>query len=185
MDNLVLSSSTLIGTDVKNSQGENLGTVKDVMIDMEAGKVVYLVLSFGGFLGIGDKYLAIPLELFKVDEADERLTLNMDKQKLESAPGFDKDSWPTVGQNEFLDEVYNYYGFGNYSGKVSEYANPNFDTNRNAYLNNASKNSVRSCDYNDMDYNGSFPDNYNNRKSVPDETTRNRDLDPDRNRSGF
>ncbi len=104
-----LSASSLRGTDVKNTKGENLGELKDLMIDVESGRVSYAVLSFGGFLGMGDKYFAIPLQKFSVDTEDEELILNVSKEQLENAPGFDKDNWPSSADREFHDEVYSYY----------------------------------------------------------------------------
>ena len=60
MNNRLLSSSSFAGPDVKNLVGENLGEVKELMINTNTGKVEYAVLSFGGFLGMGDKYFAVP-----------------------------------------------------------------------------------------------------------------------------
>lgn len=109
MSQPILSSSSITGTDVKNAQGENLGNIKDLMIDTESGTINYIVVSFGGFLGLGDKYFAIPMEAFSVDTNDHSFRLNVAKEKLENAPGFDKDNWPQTADN-YWDNLYNHYG---------------------------------------------------------------------------
>ncbi|MFZ1747760.1 MAG: PRC-barrel domain-containing protein, partial [Nitrospirales bacterium] len=92
----VLSSSSLVGTTVQNMRREDLGEIKDLMIDLSGGRIAYAVLSFGGFLGMGDKLFAIPWEAFQVVQEEEVLLLNVAKEKLEQAPGFDKDNWPDM-----------------------------------------------------------------------------------------
>ncbi|MEL6615423.1 MAG: PRC-barrel domain-containing protein [Bacteroidota bacterium] len=107
---LTLSTSTLTGTDVRNREGESLGDIKDFMLDVDNGRVLYAVLDFGGFLGIGDKYFAVPLEAFRVDTQSERLVLDVDKARLENAPGFDKNNWPSTPNDTFVESVYDFYG---------------------------------------------------------------------------
>ena len=89
-----LSATSLTGTDVRNAQGEDLGKIEDLMVDTNTGEVDYAVVSFGGFLGLGDKLFAVPIQAFTVDTDDEELVLNETKERLEKAPGFDKDNWP-------------------------------------------------------------------------------------------
>lgn len=108
--NPVLSASTINGDSVKNAQGEDLGTIKDIMIDTENGEIAYAVLSFGGFLNMGDKLFAIPWEALDVDTENQCFILNVDKDRLENAPGFDKDNWPNMADPKFRDRVYNHYG---------------------------------------------------------------------------
>ena len=110
MNNLILSSTSITGTNVTNSKGENLGEVKDLMIDTQSGTVNYAVLSFGGFLGLGDKYFAVPFEAFSVNEATETFVLNVSKDVLENAPGFDKSSWPKTSDTAYWNNLYNHYG---------------------------------------------------------------------------
>lgn len=106
----VLSGTSIIGDDVKNAQGENLGDIKDLMIDLDSGRIEYAVLSFGGFLGMGDKYFAVPWSALSVDQEDKCMILNVDKETLESAPGFDKDEWPNFADASFRDSIYGHYG---------------------------------------------------------------------------
>ena len=110
----VLSADSLVGTTVKNAANEELGEIKSIMIDITSGRVAYAVLSFGGFLGLGDKLFAIPWEAFSVSREEEIMYLNVPKEKLERAPGFDKDNWPDMADPSFGSQIYNYYGYKAY-----------------------------------------------------------------------
>lgn len=109
----ILSATTITGSNVKNLERENIGDIQDLMIELETGHVAYAVLSFGGFLGIGDKYFAIPLEAlqFSSKENDDTIILDIKKEQLENAPGFDKDNWPLTADQDFIDSVYDHYGY--------------------------------------------------------------------------
>lgn len=107
--NVNLSATSLNGTGVRNAQGEDLGKVEDLMINTTTGAVDYAVMSFGGFLGIGDKLFAVPLQALRVDTKDEALILDETKERLEKAPGFNKDNWPNHADNKWSNEVRSYY----------------------------------------------------------------------------
>ena len=113
----VLSASSISGTQVRNLAGEDIGKVKDLMIDWDNGSVAYAVMKFGGFLGMGEKLFAIPLESFRFDDSDgsERAILDINKEQLENAPGFDPDNWPKDADYTFIDSVYAHYGYDSYS----------------------------------------------------------------------
>jgi sporulation protein YlmC with PRC-barrel domain len=104
-----LSATTLIGDRVVNRKGEDLGKIEDLMIDPEQGRVGYAVLSFGGFLGMGDKLFAVPLQALQLSREDKRFILDVDKERLKNAPGFDKDKWPDISDRSFGTTVYSYY----------------------------------------------------------------------------
>jgi sporulation protein YlmC with PRC-barrel domain len=104
-----LSASTLTGDAVKNLKGESLGDLKDIMIDTDNGTIAYGVLSFGGVLGLGEKLFAVPWEAIKVDGENEELILNVEKEQLKDAPGFDKDNWPNFADTRFATQVREYY----------------------------------------------------------------------------
>ncbi len=106
----VLSASSLSGDKVKNTSGESLGKVDELMIDLETGRVAYVVLSYGGVLGMGNKLFAVPWNAFRIDEDDKAFVLNVDKQRLENAPGFDKDNWPDMADATWSATVYEFYG---------------------------------------------------------------------------
>jgi sporulation protein YlmC with PRC-barrel domain len=89
--------SSLIGTTVKNQQGETLGKITDLVIDLNSERVSYLVLDSGAGISSTEKLHAIPLRAFKANSEGTALTLNADKAKLASSEGFTKDNWPTVG----------------------------------------------------------------------------------------
>ena len=105
----VLSASTLSGNSVRNTAGDNLGTIDEIMIDIPTGRVAYAVLSFGGFLGMGDKLFAVPWSALKVDEDEKCFILNVDKPTIEAAPGFDKDNWPNMSDITWGSEISSYY----------------------------------------------------------------------------
>ncbi len=106
----VLAASTMAGDSVRNSAGDDLGSVNELMIDIPGGKIAYAVLSFGGVLGIGDKLFAVPWSALTVDEDEKCFILDVDKSVLENAPGFDKDNWPDMANNAWGSEVSRYYG---------------------------------------------------------------------------
>lgn len=107
----VLSAATLAGDRVRNPAGDDLGKIEELMIDVPSGRVAYAVLSFGGFLGMGNKLFAIPWEALKLDEIEHEFILNVEKATLESAPGFDKDEWPDMADPDFGTQVYGHYGY--------------------------------------------------------------------------
>lgn len=112
----VLPVKKITGTKVLSTAGEELGTLKEVVIDLDDGRVAYAVLSFGGFLGLGDKLFAIPWEALIMDVEENRFILDLDKEVLKHAPGFDKDNWPDNAQYEagWLLDIYEYYGYSPY-----------------------------------------------------------------------
>lgn len=106
----VLAASTLTGNSVRNSAGDDLGEIDEIMIHIPSGRVAYAVLSFGGILGIGSKLFAVPWSALQVDEDKKCFVLDVDKKTLEGAPGFDKDNWPDMTDTTWGSEVYAYYG---------------------------------------------------------------------------
>lgn len=110
----VMDSAEIVGCKVENSTGENLGKIESLMIDASEGRVLYAVLSFGGFLGIGDKLFPVPLDQvqFRVDEDGKvkRCIMDIDKEMLKNAPGYEKDSLPNHADRTFATRVYSHYG---------------------------------------------------------------------------
>ena len=105
----IMAADTLEGDTVVNRQGETLGEIKHIMIDVPRGRVAYAVLSFGGILGIGDKLFAIPWSAFTLDAGNHNFILDVPKQRLEDAPGFDKDHWPAMADERWARQVHSYY----------------------------------------------------------------------------
>jgi sporulation protein YlmC with PRC-barrel domain len=109
-----LSTDTLEGNEVINQAGENLGKIETFMIDPEEGRVAYAVLSFGGFLGMGNKLFAVPMQALTLVPDKGKFLLNESKERLENAPGFDKDHWPDMADPVWGSSIYDYYGFDPY-----------------------------------------------------------------------
>jgi sporulation protein YlmC with PRC-barrel domain len=114
----LMGANTLIGNDVYNLKNEDLGDIKEIMLDMRTGRVSYAVLSFGGFLGMGDKLFAVPWNALTLDTQNKRFTLNVEKDRLESAPGFDQDSWPNMADPSWANSIHDYYGTKPYADDV-------------------------------------------------------------------
>ncbi len=106
----LMGADTLVGNDVYNHKGEDLGDIKEIMLDMRTGKVSYAVLSFGGFLGMGEKLFAVPWNALTLDTANKRFVLNVEKASLENAPGFDKDQWPDMADQSWAMQIHSFYG---------------------------------------------------------------------------
>ncbi len=106
----LMGADTLLGNDVYNRDGEDLGDIKEFMIDMRSGKVAYAVLSFGGLLGMGDKLFAVPWSALTLDTVNKRFTLDVLKTALQDAPGFDQDRWPAMSDPTWAKGVHQFYG---------------------------------------------------------------------------
>ena len=91
-----LTASSIIGDKVHSEEDEAMGEIKDIMIDLASGKIDYMIIEFGGFLGIGIKYFAIPFSLLTVNPDKKIFVFNQKKELLENAPGFDLDHWPNT-----------------------------------------------------------------------------------------
>jgi len=103
-------ANDLIGMSVKNYQGEKLGKVEDLALDVESGRVVQVILSIGGFAGIGDTLTAVPPGSLHHDVAAKVLHLDADKEKLKNSPKFEMSRWAECCDNEHVVAVYRYYG---------------------------------------------------------------------------
>jgi sporulation protein YlmC with PRC-barrel domain len=106
----LMGADTLIGDDVYNTADESLGSIKELMVDMTSGKISYAVLSYGGFLGMGDRLFAVPWQALKLDTNKKRFTLNVSKDQLKDAPGFDKDHWPSMADSTWASNIHTFYG---------------------------------------------------------------------------
>ena len=107
-------ASQLTGLNVKNSEGESLGTVEDIVMDVESGKVAYVALSFGGLFGVGDKLFAVPYRQMKFMHGKDEMyfVLNVPKDRLKAAPGFNKSNWPDFADPQWMKSIDDFYGNG-------------------------------------------------------------------------
>ena len=104
----VLKASELIGMKVQGSDGKNLGKIRDLVIAPD-GAVRYAVLDFGGFLGIGDKYFAVPWDALQRTQNGKAIALDTTKRDLKQAPGFDKKHWPDFSDRQQEVVIYEFY----------------------------------------------------------------------------
>ena len=109
-----MRASKIIGANVENANGDNIGEIKDMMVDTRNERVRYVVLSHGGVLGIGDKLFAYPMSMVETSGRNsDKLVMNVNKEQLDKAPGFDKNKWPDFASNgKYSSEVDKYYGAG-------------------------------------------------------------------------
>jgi sporulation protein YlmC with PRC-barrel domain len=106
----LMGADTLMGNDVYNNEGDSLGDIKEIMIDMASGAVSYAVLSFGGLMGMGEKLFAVPWKALTLDTVNKRFTLNVSEEALVRAPGFDKENWPSMSDKSWAETVHKFYG---------------------------------------------------------------------------
>jgi sporulation protein YlmC with PRC-barrel domain len=106
----LMGADTLIGDDVYNHSDEELGDIKEIMLDMRTGQIAYAVLSFGGIMGMGDKLFAVPWDSLTLDTVNKRFLLDVDKEQLKNAPGFDKDNWPDMASEAWNEQLNQFYG---------------------------------------------------------------------------
>ena len=106
----IMAADTLEGDKVFNNAGDELGEITNIMIDVPNGRVAYAVLSFGGFLGMGNKLFAVPWDVLQLDTESKCFVLDVDREKLEGAPGFDKDHWPSMADQRWATDIHSYYG---------------------------------------------------------------------------
>ena len=106
----LIASNKVEGTAVYNRQGERLGSVYNFMVDKYSGKVAYAVMSFGGFLGIGDSYHPLPWESLDYDTGMGGFVVDLDRSKLEGAPSYRSNEDPWSTNRDYGRGVYDYYG---------------------------------------------------------------------------
>jgi sporulation protein YlmC with PRC-barrel domain len=105
----LIASDKVEGTEVYNRQGEHLGEVHNFMVNKRSGQVEYAVMSFGGFLGIGESYHPLPWKVLTYDTSKGGYVVDLDKRKLEGAPTYRVGEEP-VYNREYGRSIYDYYG---------------------------------------------------------------------------
>ncbi|MFC5504347.1 MULTISPECIES: PRC-barrel domain-containing protein [Hyphomicrobiales] len=108
--NPLIAGARVAGTEVYNTAGEHLGEIYDVMLDKKTGKVAYAIMSFGGFLGLGEKYHPIPWSVLDFDPERGGYVVPMTKDKLEAAPMYDSQGEPDWDDRTYGKRVHDYYG---------------------------------------------------------------------------
>lgn len=110
----LISADKVQGTVVYNSSGDKLGTVEDVMIDKMSGKVAYAVMSFGGFLGMGEKYHPLPWSTLEYDTEKNGYCVPMSKEVLEKAPTYSPSEGIDMNDRRWGEQVHRYYNVDPY-----------------------------------------------------------------------
>lgn len=119
MDNVdetvsLISAGKVQGTNVYNTAGDSLGDIHDVMIDKKTGKITYAIMSFGGFLGIGERYHPLPWSTLKYDTRQGGYVVGLTKDQLEKAPTYGAAETPAWGNRGFEKTIHDYYGVAPY-----------------------------------------------------------------------
>lgn len=112
--NTLIGADKVDGTDVYNTSGERLGEIHDIMIDKVSGRVAYAVLSFGGFLGLGEKYHPLPWNALKYDTSMSGYVVGLSKDQLEGSPSYAEGDEPAWGDRDYEKRVHDYYGLPPY-----------------------------------------------------------------------
>ena len=105
----VISASKVTGTNVYNTDGELLGEINDVMIDKRSGKIAYAVMSFGGLLGIGQRYHPLPWATLKYDTRQGGYVVGINADQLEGAPTYGANEVPAWGDRAYETRIHDYY----------------------------------------------------------------------------
>jgi uncharacterized protein YrrD len=106
----LLSASSVTGNKIKNTSDDTLGTVDEIMLDCSTGKIAYVVMSAGGFLGIGEKLFALPMSALTIDLDNKCFRTGLSKEIFEKADGFDKDQWPDMANPSWKEKNHSSFG---------------------------------------------------------------------------
>jgi sporulation protein YlmC with PRC-barrel domain len=110
----ILVKKSILGAKVVNAEREDLGKIEDLVIDTTDNRVAYAILSFGGFLGVGDTHFAIPWEALSFDVTENIAVLKIDKERLANAPGCDPNNWADLTESMWGIQIHKHYGLRPY-----------------------------------------------------------------------
>lgn len=111
----LIGADTLIGNNVVNQANEELGEINEIMLYVQSGQIGYAILSYGGFLGLGNKLFAVPWHALRRDKINNRFVLDVAKERIEQAPGFDKLNWPDMADESWQERVEMFFDKGAFS----------------------------------------------------------------------
>jgi sporulation protein YlmC with PRC-barrel domain len=114
----LMGANTLVGNSVYNLENDDIGNIKEIMLEMSTGNIRYAVLSFGSFLGMGEKLFAVPWSALTLDTDNKRFVLNVEKDRLQDAPGFDQDHWPNMADETWANDLHRYYRTTPYANRL-------------------------------------------------------------------
>jgi sporulation protein YlmC with PRC-barrel domain len=104
-----IRATKVLGTRVEDPTGQKIGEVKDVILDKESNRILFAVLSFGGFLGMAEKYHPLPWAALDYDEAQSSYVVNYSKEQLQAAPAGSVEELTQNDGRNFRDRTYDYY----------------------------------------------------------------------------
>lgn len=107
--NCVVRSTDVIGKKVMGNDGDGLGKIEEIVLDKVSGQTRYAVLSFGGFMGMGTDFYTLPWQSLSYCHESNTFKVNIDKDKLKAAKGFDKDHWPDFASESYIKSIHDYY----------------------------------------------------------------------------
>jgi hypothetical protein len=114
-EHALITSDRVNGTPVFNREGERIGHIDNLSIDKLSGQVQYALMSFGGFLGLGERFHPLPWDVLRYDTEKDGYVVPLDKDKLKSAPTYTRaELEPFGGGERYAEELYAYYGMGPY-----------------------------------------------------------------------
>lgn len=105
----LMSTGTLCGDRVINRRGELLGTVSELLLDVERGCIAYVVMAYGGFMGLGERLFALPWSALELDVDRACLILEAERSSFDTAPAFDKEHWPSTPDAQWHQDVHRHY----------------------------------------------------------------------------
>lgn len=106
---IVKAKEEVIGVTVQNSAKETLGEICEIMIEKVSGQVAYAVLKCGAVFGLGGKLFALPWQALDYNADEECFIVDLDKKRLEQAPGFDSDNWPDMSDRKWRENIASFY----------------------------------------------------------------------------
>lgn len=110
----VMQASKVLGWDVENLQRERLGTLEDLVIDLNESRVAYALLALGGLPGGGGKLFPVPPPALSIRPEQRKFVLNVDKETLKAAPAFARENWPDMSDRQWAAGIYAFYGYPPY-----------------------------------------------------------------------
>lgn len=110
----VMAARTLAGDRVLTIEGDDIGKVANIMLDVRAGRVAYAVVASGGIRGLGGKLLAVPWNMLVLDVERKCFVLPVATELVRDAPGFDPDYWPAMADPDWARALHAYYGSAPY-----------------------------------------------------------------------
>jgi sporulation protein YlmC with PRC-barrel domain len=109
-----IRAKTVIGTSVKDAAGDKIGTIEDIVLDKLSNNIVFAIVGFGGFLGMGEKYHPVPWSALKYDEREGSYVVNFTREVLEAAPADSIDALVAGNAVAYRDRAYDYYNAPHY-----------------------------------------------------------------------